>query len=127
MFTLAFQEDVVSQLLLDIRFSRVIPLTDCAVILLFVLNKAFNDIYPESKIFVNYQLSNALYCDILSVPITDEIIEKLVSFYYKYNNYEWLIKASNINLFKTIKYYLLNGFENIKLNSIAFNEELFLY
>lgn len=45
--------------------------------LLFVLNKAFNDIYPEAKVFVNYQLSNALYCDILSIPVTDEIIDKV--------------------------------------------------
>jgi len=45
--------------------------------LLFVLNKAFNDIYPEAKVFVNYQLSNALYCDVLDFLVTNEVIEKV--------------------------------------------------
>jgi len=45
--------------------------------LLFILNKAFNDIYPEAKVFVNYQLSNALYCDVRDLEITDEVITKV--------------------------------------------------
>jgi len=45
--------------------------------LLFVLNKAFYDIYPEAKIYVNYQLGNALYCDVEHLPITEEIIKKV--------------------------------------------------
>jgi len=45
--------------------------------LLFVLNKAFYDIYPNAKIYVNYQLGNALYCDVEDLPITEEIIQKV--------------------------------------------------
>lgn len=45
--------------------------------LLLVLNKAFHDIYPGAKVFVNYQLSNALYCDVLETTVTDEMIEKV--------------------------------------------------
>lgn len=45
--------------------------------LLFVLNKAFYDIYYDAKIYVNYQLSNALYCDIYGLEVTNEVIEKI--------------------------------------------------
>lgn len=45
--------------------------------LIFVLSKAFSDVFPNAKIYVNYQLSNALYCDIYGLKATDEILEKV--------------------------------------------------
>ncbi len=45
--------------------------------LTYIMGKAFWNIYPEAHIIVNYQLSNAMYCDIENMEITYEMIEKV--------------------------------------------------
>ena len=45
--------------------------------LLYVMGKAFNDLYPEALLTVNYQLSNCMLCDADNVIITEEMIEKV--------------------------------------------------
>ena len=45
--------------------------------LLFILSKAFKELYPESKLSVNYQLSNSMFGRIDNMEITDEMIEKV--------------------------------------------------
>ena len=45
--------------------------------LIYILGKAFEKLYPEGKVIVNYQLSNSLFCDVENVEITEEFIKKL--------------------------------------------------
>ena len=45
--------------------------------LIFILGKAFEKLYPEGKMTVDYQLNNSLFCDTDNIEITDEFIEKL--------------------------------------------------
>lgn len=45
--------------------------------LLFITYKAFEELYPNSKILVNYQLSNALLCEVKNEAITDEMMENI--------------------------------------------------
>ena len=45
--------------------------------LTYIMGKAFWHTYPEAHVIVNYQLSNAMYCDIENVEVTDEMIEKV--------------------------------------------------
>ena len=45
--------------------------------LIFILGKAFEKLYPEGKMTVDYQLNNSLFCDTDNVEITDEFIENL--------------------------------------------------
>ncbi len=45
--------------------------------LLYVVGKAFENLFPNNKMEVNYQLSNSMFCDIKDGEVTDEIIEKL--------------------------------------------------
>ena len=45
--------------------------------LTYIMGKAFWHIYPEAHVIVNYQLSNAMYCDIENMEVTDEMIEKV--------------------------------------------------
>lgn len=45
--------------------------------LLYIMSKAFYEIYPESYLTVNYQLSNAMFCEIENMKITDEIIDRV--------------------------------------------------
>ena len=45
--------------------------------LVYIMGKAFEEIYPNCKIKVNYQLDNAMYCTSDDVEMTDEFINKI--------------------------------------------------
>ena len=47
--------------------------------LTYIMGKAFWSIYPEAHVIVNYQLSNAMYCDIENMEVTEEMMEKVKS------------------------------------------------
>ena len=44
---------------------------------LYIMAKAFKEIYPEAKLTVNYQLSNSMYCVIDNMEITEEMIRNV--------------------------------------------------
>ena len=45
--------------------------------LIFIVGKAFHDIYPEALITINYQLYHSMYCEIDNLNITEEMIRKV--------------------------------------------------
>ena len=45
--------------------------------LLFLMSKAFSEVYPEALLTVNYQLSNAMFGTVDNMEVTDEVIEKV--------------------------------------------------
>lgn len=45
--------------------------------LLFVMSKAFSEVYPEALLTVNYQLSNAMFGSVDNMEVTDEMIFKV--------------------------------------------------
>lgn len=45
--------------------------------LLYIMSKALKECYPEARLTVNYQLSNAMFCTIDNLEITDELIETI--------------------------------------------------
>ena len=45
--------------------------------LLFLMCKAFSEVYPEALLTVNYQLSNAMYGEVDNMEVTEEMIEKV--------------------------------------------------
>ena len=45
--------------------------------LIYVVGKAFHDIYPETLITINYQLYHSMYCEIANLEITQEMIQKV--------------------------------------------------
>lgn len=44
---------------------------------MYIMAKAFNKIYPEALLTVQYQLSNAMYCEIDNMPVTQEMLEEI--------------------------------------------------
>ena len=42
--------------------------------LLFLMSKAFKEVYPEAQLTVNYQLSNAMYGSVDNIEVTEEMI-----------------------------------------------------
>ena len=45
--------------------------------LTYIMGNAFWHIYPGAHITVNYQLSNAMYCNIENMKVTEEMLEKV--------------------------------------------------
>ena len=45
--------------------------------LLFLMCKAFSEVYPEALLTVNYQLSNAMFGEVDNMEVTDEMIAKV--------------------------------------------------
>jgi uridine kinase len=44
---------------------------------LYIMSKAFYEVYPEALLTVNYQLSNAMYCQVDNMEITEEMIQNV--------------------------------------------------
>ncbi len=47
--------------------------------LLYIMSMAFHECYPEAYLTVNYQLTNAMYCEVDNMGITKEMISKVES------------------------------------------------
>lgn len=45
--------------------------------LIYIMAMAFNELYPDISLTVNYQLHNAMYCDISNTKITDDMLENV--------------------------------------------------
>ena len=45
--------------------------------LTYIMGKAFWNVYPEARITVDYQLSNAMYCTIDNMKVTEEMLRKV--------------------------------------------------
>ena len=45
--------------------------------ILYIMAMAFNKLYPEAYINVNYQLSNAMFCEITNMNITEAMLHKV--------------------------------------------------
>jgi len=45
--------------------------------LLYIMGKAFAEVYPKALLTVNFQLSNSLYCTVENMPIDEKVISKI--------------------------------------------------
>lgn len=45
--------------------------------IMYIMAKALNELYPEALLTVNYQLSNAMFCELDNMKMTDEMIKKI--------------------------------------------------
>ena len=45
--------------------------------IVYLISKAFNQVYPEALMTINYQLTNAMYCTVDNLEITEEVIKNV--------------------------------------------------
>lgn len=45
--------------------------------LIYILSKAFEELYPNAKTAINYQLSNSMLCEVIDAEVSDEMITKI--------------------------------------------------
>ena len=51
---------------------------------LFLACMAFNELYPNSQLSVNFQLSNAMFCELKNMELTDEMIDNVRNKMHEY-------------------------------------------
>ncbi len=45
--------------------------------ILYIMSMAFHECYPEALLSINYQLTNAMYCEVDNMEVTREMIDKV--------------------------------------------------
>ena len=45
--------------------------------LIYIISKAFNELYPEALLTINYQLYHSMFCEIDNLEVTEEMINKV--------------------------------------------------
>ena len=45
--------------------------------LVYILSKAFEELYPNAKTEINFQLSNSMLCEVIDTEVNDEMIAYL--------------------------------------------------
>ena len=45
--------------------------------IMYIMSKALNELYPDALLTVNYQLSNAMFCELDNMQVTEEMIENI--------------------------------------------------
>lgn len=45
--------------------------------LVYIMGKAFGEVYPEALITVNYQLAHSMFCEVDNMEVTEEMIKKV--------------------------------------------------
>lgn len=73
--------------------------------LIFILGKAIEKICYGKKLFVNYQLSNSMFCDIENFQITEDFIEELTTEMRKIVEQDLPIKLLKMNREEAGKFY----------------------
>ncbi|MCI8273241.1 MAG: nucleoside kinase [Clostridia bacterium] len=73
--------------------------------LTFIMGKAFESLYPEAHVIVDYQLSNAMYCTIENMEITNEMIEKVKQKMQDIINQDLKIERKTMNREEAEEFY----------------------
>ena len=73
--------------------------------LLFIMSMAFNECYPEAFLSVNYQLTNAMYCEIDNLKVTKEMIENVGNKMKEIVSKKLPIKKVEMSKEEAIKFY----------------------
>jgi uridine kinase len=45
--------------------------------IMYIMSKALNELYPETLLTVNYQLSNAMFCELYNQEVTEDMIQNI--------------------------------------------------
>ena len=114
--------------------------------LLFIISMAFNECYPEAFLSVNYQLTNAMYCEVDNLKVTREMIENVskkmkeivskkldikkvemskeeaIKFYEKENSLRGILQLDNEQK-KGVSLYFCEGYYNYFYGVMPINTE----
>ena len=96
--------------------------------LTYILGKAFEKVCKGKKINVNYQLSNAMFCDIENTKITDDLIETLTDEMRRIVRENLPIKQVIMNREEAKEFYQKNDTSKGRLQyDLEQNEKIYMY
>ena len=96
--------------------------------LIFILAKAFEKLYPNDKLTVNYQLTNAMFCDVEGMKITDEFIQNLNAEMRQIVKNDLPIKHIVMNREEAKEFYEKNDTAKGRLQfDLEDNNEIYMY
>lgn len=96
--------------------------------LVYIMGKAFEECYPEAKVTVNYQLSNAMYCDVDDTDVTEEMLKTVQSKMKEIISKDLEIKRVTMNRVEAEKFYdETNTYKGRLQFDIKDNKEIYMY
>lgn len=96
--------------------------------IIYILGKALEKICPNKKMIVNYQLPNAMFCEIEDMEITEELIEKLSKEMHQMVDSNLPIKQVIMTRKQAEEFYQQNDTSKGRLQlDLLDNKEIFMY
>ena len=96
--------------------------------LIYILGKAFEKLYPDKEIMVNYQLSNSMFFEIEGIQITEEVIRKLTDNMREIIKKDLPIEQVIMNREQAKKYYETYHTAKGRLQlDLQDNQEIYMY
>ena len=96
--------------------------------IVYIMGKAFENLYNREKIMVEYQLGNAMYCKCDNIQITDEFITKLKNEMQKIIEKDEKITKVEMTRKETEKFYEENNSSRGRLQfDLKGNKPIYMY
>ena len=96
--------------------------------LLYIIGMAVEELYPNAKLIVNFQLSNSLLCELENIEITDEMLSKINAKVNEIVNNDYPIEKKSISKEEAFDFYEENETEKGKLQlELATKKQVSLY
>ena len=96
--------------------------------IIYILGKALEKICPNKKMIVNYQLPNAMFCEIEDIEITEELIEKLSKEMHQMVDSNLPIKQVIMTRKQAKEFYQQNDTSKGRLQlDLLDNKEIYMY
>lgn len=96
--------------------------------IIYILEKAVEEIWPDKKIIVNYQLPNSMFCEMEDTEITEELVQKLNDKMREITERDIPIKQVVMNRKEAEEFYQKNDISKGRLQlDLENNPEIFMY
>ena len=96
--------------------------------IIYILAKVIEEVCPNQKIIVNYQLPNSMFCEIENTEITEELIQKLNDKMHEIIKKDLPIKQVVMTREQAEEFYQKNDVSKGRLQlDLPDNQEIFMY
>lgn len=96
--------------------------------IIYILGKALEEICPNKKMIVNYQLPNSMFCEIEDMEITEELIQNLSEQMHQIVKSNLPIKQVIMTRQQAEEFYQENDVSKGRLQlNLSDNQEIFMY
>ncbi len=96
--------------------------------IIYMLGKAVEEICPDKKIIVNYQLPNSMFCEIENTEITEELAQKLNDQMHQIAQKDLPIRQVIMTRKQAEEFYQKNDVSKGRLQlDLADNQEIYMY